>query len=454
MHKYDICIIGAGPCGLVSALELSKKYKVCILDVGKEFEKRVCPLDVIGKCNENCNPCNIITGYGGCQFIDGTKACFYPAGSGLFNFGTKGEIINYYNYVETLLNKLGKVDRQEENKKEINEIIEQFNKQNIDVKYYNAQKIDKSIMKSIGINLRNQLINNNVDFYYNELVEDIEKDETFVIHTKNLKFEANKVIIATGRYGGLFLNNLSKKLRIDYEKNVFEGELGIRVEMPYNYFDKINNIFNDMKLKRKIDDNNEIRTFCQNYKGTIRKCVFDTDIGKLSSLDGCILGLRENNTKSVNIAIHHRKSDVIKIEEFRDMIIKINKNGKPIVQNMKSFLNNTTEYEIDEKYCTMPDYELDNINNYLPVETLNYIKNMICDIDKVIPGFADDNNIVYAPSFELGENKYKLSKSFETNIKGLYIGGDACGYFRGLMQAMISGKIISDGILKNDIGGI
>lgn len=76
---------------------------------------------------------------------------------------------------------------------------------------------------------------------------------------------------------------------------------------------------------------------------------------------------------------------------------------------------------------------------------------MIIDIDKIIPGFASDNNIVYAPSFELGMSKYKLSKSFETNIKGLYIGGDASGYFRGLMQAMISGKIISDDIKKMEV---
>ena len=73
---------------------------------------------------------------------------------------------------------------------------------------------------------------------------------------------------------------------------------------------------------------------------------------------------------------------------------------------------------------------------------------MIIDIDKVLHGFANKDNIVYSPSFELGGDKYKLSKGFETNIEGLYIGGDACGFFRGLMQAMISGKIIGDDIIN------
>lgn len=96
----------------------------------------------------------------------------------------------------------------------------------------------------------------------------------------------------------------------------------------------------------------------------------------------------------------------------------------------------------------MKNYVVDNANKYLPEETLKYIKEMIIDIDKVLYGFANRDNIVYTPSFELAGDKYKLSKGFETNIKGLYIGGDACGFFRGLMQAMISGKIISDNILK------
>ena len=452
MKKYDICIIGSGPCGLTSALELSKKFKICIIDAGRNFEGRKCPLDETGKCIQNCNPCTIITGYGGCQFIDGTKACFFPAGSGLFNFGSKDEIINYYNYVENLLNFFGKPIRQKVNKDKIQKITKKFNNQNIDVKYYNAQKVDREIMKHISENIRKRLLENHVDFYYNELVKDIQKNNIFIITTNNMQFQANKVIIATGRYGKFFLNNLTKKLNIDYDMNNFEGELGIRIEMPYSYFNKINDIFNDIKLKRRIDDNNEIRTFCQNYKGTIRKCVFDTDISKITSLDGCILGL-DNNTNSINIAIHHRKSKIKEAEKFRNIIIKTNIDNKPIAQNMKSFLNNNMDCEINETYCTMPDYSIGNINDYLPIDTLNYIKKMIIDIDKVIPGFASKDNIVYAPSFELGENKYKLSKSFETNVEGLYIGGDASGYFRGLMQAMISGKIISKDILQKS-GGI
>ena len=451
MFNYDVCIVGAGPCGLTIALELSKKYKVCIIEAGREYQKRICPLETKGICNENCNPCNNITGFGGCQFLDGTKACFYPAGSGLFNFNSRENIILNYNYIEELLVKFGKPLREQVNEEKKKKIINDFKKYNIDVKYYNAQKVDKDIMQSIGTKVLEELIKNGVDFFYNENVYDIEKNDNFNIYSTNKVIKSKKVVLATGRYGGLFLNKLSKKLKIEYEKNNFVGEIGIRIEMPYNVFTSIDNIFNDLKLKRKIDDFNEIRSFCQNYKGMVRKCVFDTENDKMSSLDGCILGPEKNNTQSINIAIHHRKNDITEIEKFKNMILQANKDGKPIAQNMNSFLNNTDNCSVNETYCTMKDFVVDNANKYLPKETLKYIKDMILDIDKVLPGFADKENIVYTPSFEFGGDKYKLSKTFETNIEGLYIGGDASGFFRGLMQAMISGKIISDDIKKEVI---
>lgn len=448
MYKYDVCIVGAGPCGLTSALQLSKKYKVCIIDAGRRFEDRVCKLDLDKKCNENCNPCNIITGFGGCQFFDGTKACFYPAASGLLEFKEKEDIISNYNYVEELLNKYGKPVRKEVDEEDKNKIIKQFKDNNIDVKYYNAQKVDKDIMQKIGANIKRDLKNNGVDLYYNERVNNIIKDKYFTIYSTSKIIQAKKIILATGRYGRLFLSKLSSELGIDYEKDKFIGEIGIRIEMPYEVFEPIDNIFNDIKLKRKIDKLNEIRSFCQNYKGIVRKCVFDTEKGKMSSLDGCILGPEKNNTKSVNIAIHHRRKDILEIEKFKEMILKANKRGKVIAQNMNSFLNNNDECSFDNQYCTMNDYVVDNINKYLPEQTLNYIKEFIIDIDKFLHGFADKNNIVYAPSFEFGEDKYKLSNSFETSVEGLYIGGDACGYFKGIMQAMVSGKIISDDIFN------
>lgn len=445
MKSYDIAIIGAGPCGLTSALYLSKYFKVCVIEYGKDTSKRKCNLDKNKICDKSCSPCNVISGYGGCQFFDGTKACYYPAASNLLKFKSKHEVINYYDQIEKLLIELGKPTRKKIYLSKIKKIEKEFSKKNIYVKYYDAQKISKEKMDEIGEKIKRKLQQNDVKFLFENKVNCIKREKKFIIETPKNKITADKVIIATGRLGTEFLNTISEQLKINYKKEENIIEIGVRIEMPYKVFNCIDNIFNDIKLKRKIDNNNEIRTFCQNYKGVVRKCVFDNGI---SSLDGAILDSNRYDTNSINIAIHHRIGNLNDIREYRQMISKISNNNKPIVQNMESFLNNTKDYEINEQYCTMKSYSLGNINDYLPDETLKYIKEMIYDIDKCIPGFANKKNIVYAPSFELGSNKYLLNDNLETNIKNLYIGGDACGYFRGFMQAMISGKIISDSILE------
>lgn len=425
----------------MTSLELCKKFKVCIIDIGNKLSQRKCLIDESKPCNKLCNPCNIVTGFGGCQFLDGTKLTFYPAGSGLLKFINKNNINNYYEYVKKVLLKYGLPNIICKEKSEVKKIKEQFDSIGLDLKYYNSQKVDRFTMNKIGININKELIKNKVEFYYNETILNIKKNIDFEIKLKNNNIiHAKKIVFATGRYGVTYLDNISKVLGIKQIKNNYITEIGVRVEMPSKTLKNIGKYFNDIKIKKIIDNNNEIRTFCQNYQGIVRKCVLDRYNDKIISLDGCIMNDNYNN--SANIAIHHRFNKKIIDNEY----LKID---KPIVQNMESFLNNNNNnLEINNTYCTMNDYKIGNINNYLPHDTLSYIKQMIIDIDKVIPGFANKNNIVYGPSFELGFKKYNLSNNFETNIDGIYIGGDATGYFRGVMQAMVSGKVISDDIKR------
>ena len=193
-----------------------------------------------------------------------------------------------------------------------------------------------------------------------------------------------------------------------------------------------------------------------NEKYEIRGKKFDDQINEWSTKYKSLMSI-EQKRFLMSIISENKIKNVLEVGIFNGVSsLCILKSGLSANKDFHLYsidLNNNKDCEINETYCTMPDYSIGNINDYLPIDTLNYIKKMIIDIDKVIPGFASEDNIVYAPSFELGENKYKLSKSFETNVEGLYIGGDASGYFRGLMQAMISGKIISKDILQKS-GGI
>lgn len=321
------------------------------------------------------------------------------------------------------------------------------------MKYYNAQKVSKQTMNKIANNIKDDLIANGIEIFLEEQVSDILKqNEYFEIITNKATYKTKKILLAVGRIGSRQLTKIADSLGIKYEDEEQEIEIGIRIEAPYKIFDKINNLHNDLKLKIKVNENEEVRTFCQDYKGYITKCVYNLNGDKVvSSLDGHIIGTDEEGgalSEVVNLAVHHRYKVDYSIDEIYKFISKINKKGKPIIQSLENFMNNTDDENILKNKLSMPDVFEDNINNYLPERTCELLKNFILKIDKVLPGFAGGTNTVYAPSFEMGWKKFEIDNFMETNIKDIYIGGDATGHFRGAMQSMASGVIIARKILK------
>jgi uncharacterized FAD-dependent dehydrogenase len=458
MKIVDVLIIGAGPCGLFSALELASKKKVIIVDAGKSLEDKKCHLEGSEKKCKYCRPvCNILGGFGGAQFFEGTKLSRYPAGTGLVNFcQSLEELENLYDYVDNILDKYGKSKRTKPSKEKVEELKEGFKKFDIELKYYNSQKVSKLIMNKIAKNIKDELIKHKVNIFLEEQVINIEKikDNLFLVKTDKDEYYTHSVIIAVGRIGSRQILKIADNIGINYNDEEQQLEIGVRVEAPYKVFNKVNNVCNDIKLKEKINDKEELRSFCQDYKGFITKCVYNLKGDRIiSSLDGHIIGTDEDKGKMsevVNLAIHHRFPYFGNLNDIYDLVGKMNKNGKPIVQSMKNFLIGDNKKNSFSNELSLPDVDFDDINNYLPKTSLKLIKNFIKKVDKVLPGFADDNNAVYIPSFEMGWKKMDLNKNLESNIKGIYIGGDITGHFRGAMQSMVSGILIANHILKNE----
>lgn len=457
MTNYDVVIVGAGPAGLFAANQLSPKKRVLMIDAGADLVEKECKVETIGKCRY-CRPtCHIIGGFGGAQFFEGTKLSIYPAGSGLVNFLDEDDKIeNIYGMVDEILEKHGKKTRPYPKEEDVINLKKDFASQGIEMKYYNSQKVSKLTMNKIALSLKEELLSKGVEIKLKEQLINISKKEdgSFTLETNENQYETKNILFAVGRIGSRQLTKFADSLGIKYEDEEQEIEIGVRIEMPYSVFDRVNNVHNDLKLKMKLDDGGELRTFCQDYKGFITKCVYNMKGDRLvSSLDGHIIGTDEEGGYSsdiVNLAVHHRFKVSFPIEQIYDIIDKISVNKRPIVQSMKNFMNNTNDVNEFKTKFSMPDVVEANINDYMPERTLEVLKDFIHKIDKVLPGFADDGNTVYAPSFEMGWKKFILNKNFQTNVDGIYIIGDATGHFRGSMQAMASGILCAKAMLDEN----
>lgn len=169
MKEVDVLIVGAGPCGMFSALELADKKKIALIDAGKSLEEKKCFLEEENMC-KYCRPaCNILSGFGGAQFFEGTKLSRYPAGTGLLNFcDNLNELENFYDYVDGILEKYGKSKRNYPSAEKIEQLKDMFKKVGIDLKYYNAQKVSKIKMNEIADRIKKYLINKGVDILLEE----------------------------------------------------------------------------------------------------------------------------------------------------------------------------------------------------------------------------------------------------------------------------------------------
>jgi len=468
--NYDVVIIGAGPGGIFAAYELlekkgAKTLKIAVLEKGKSLEKRKCPISE-GKSERcvNCKTCSIMSGFGG---------------AGAFSDG-KYNITN--DFGGTLWEKIGK-DKAFKLMEYVDEINLSFIKDNPDVKVPALFSSAASKYKKICIQNKLHLMNadirhlgtdinyiildkmqehlkkQGVDFYFDTEVTDIQKiDKKFIIHTNKSddkkEFTTEKCVISVGRSGSHWLGSICQKLEIPTTSN--RVDLGVRVEIPAEVFSHITDELYESKIVYRTEKYEDyVRTFCMNPNGIV---VAENTNG-IITVNGHSFEDPKKKTENTNFALlvsQHFTEPFKDSNNYGESIARLSNmlGGGVIVQRFgdlergrRSYHSRIQESLLQPTLAAEPG----DLSLVLPKRILDGIIEMIHALDKIAPGVANDDTLLYGVEVKFYNMEVKVNEKLEVpGYDDLYIIGDGSGVTHSLSQAAASGVFVADNILKSE----
>ncbi len=462
-NKYDVIVIGMGPSSIFLAYELIKlkKYKkVLLIEQGKRVENRNCPLEEIGKCIK-CKPfCNITSGFSGAgAFSDGKLSLYDPEDNEIHVGGNIQEYLGVeetkklIDYTDQIYLEFGADKKLEgvDYKTEVGKIKAKAKKEGLDLISIPIRHLGTEKAHELYKKLEDYLEKNNVELMFETEVTDIiTKDNEakgVKIHRLKDKQEqeiyADKVVIAVGRKGANWLVDMCAKHDIKTESGVVD--IGVRYELPDEIMKNINRYMYEGKfVGRPGPFGDKVRTFCQNPSGFVSSEVYDNDLNLVNGHS-----YKEKKSTNTNLAIlvsHHFNYPFDKpIEYGRNVAKNLNElgNGNVLVQRLGDIYRGKRTWEEELKNNsvkgTLKSAIAGDITFAIGYRTMTDILEFIRRMDKVVEGFANPDNLLYAPEIKFYSNQVKIDENFETSVKGLYSIGDGGGLTRGLMMASCSG---------------
>ena len=472
--KYDAIVIGMGPGAIFFAYEMIKKdknKKILLVEQGKRVENRKCPIETIGKCVK-CKPfCDITSGFSGAgAFSDGKLSLYneedddFYVGGELHKYVGVEETKRLIDYTDNIYLEFGADPKLKgtEHKKEVNEIKKKAKKEeitliDIPIRHLGTEKAHELYKK-----LENYLEDNNIDLMFETEVKDliIEENEAKGIIVHNVKTNEEEkiygknIVIAVGRKGANWLVNMCNKHKIKTEAGVVD--IGVRYELSDEVMKEINEYMYEGKfIGYPGPFKDKVRTFCQNPSGFVSSEVYDEGINLVNGHS-----YKDKKSTHTNLAIlvsHHFNYPFNKpIEYGRNIAKNINElgNGNIVVQRLGDIYRGkrtwNEELENNKIKPTLKSAVAGDITFALGYRTMTDILQFIRCMDKVVEGFANPENLLYAPEIKFYSNKVVIDKSFETSVKGLYSIGDGGGMTRGLMMASASGVQMARNLIKKE----
>ena len=461
---YDVAIVGAGPAGLFCAYELitkNKDLKIVVLDKGYRVKKRVCPMNKTGVPCQNCNPCAILAGYGGAGTFSDGKLNFIPklGKSDLTKYMLESEANKLIDETEEIFTKF-KMDAQvyPSNMDEAKAIRKEVAKAGSKLLIIKQKHLGSDHLPQYIDGICDYLVENGVTLIDKADVEDIitnsvdDHELTYSSGRKKESVKAKKVVVAPGRAGAKWIQELADKYGISYLSQSIE--IGVRVEVRKDIMEDITNVIYDPTIFIKTDTyGDEIRTFCTNPGGFVAK---ENYYGFICVNGHALKEVKSENTNFAFISKVTLTQPVTNTRLYGESIARIANvmgDGKPIIQSLKDLKSGRRSewHRINKGFIepTLKDCVAGDLALVLPHRIISNILEGLEKLDKIIPGVNNDDTLLYGPEIKFFSNEIETNDQFKLENDNIYFVGDGAGKAGNIVTAAATGLVAARDILKN-----
>ena len=447
---YDVIIIGAGPGGIFSAYELSSlrpDLKIGVFESGKPLAKRHCPIDgeKIKKC-VSCPQCSIMSGFGGAgAFSDGKYNITNEFGGTLHEFIGKSKALELMRYVDEINVRYGGGK------------TKLFSTASSDLKTQclrNGLHLLDASVRHLGTDINFEVLSNlyaelseKVDFHFLTPVRDVSvREDGYDVVTDERTWSARRCIISVGRSGSKWMEGICRSLAIPTLSN--RVDIGVRVELPAEIFRHITDAVYESKIVYKTEKYQDlVRTFCMNPRGAV---VMENTNG-IVTVNGHSYedeALKTENTNFALLVSKHFTEPFKDSNGYGESIARLSNmlGGGVIVQRFGDLIRGqrSTEKRIGKSFLT-PTLSATpgDLSLVMPKRILDGIIEMIYALDKIAPGTANDDTLLYGVEVKFYNMEVSLDSNLETAHKGLFVIGDGSGVTHSLSHASASGVYVA-----------
>ena len=454
---YDVIIIGAGPGGIFSAYELMKQdenLKIAVFDAGHSLEQRHCPIDgeKVKSCI-SCKTCAIMNGFGGAgAFSDGKYNITNDFGGTLYEYIGRQKALELMKYVDTI------------NMSHGGEGTKMYSTAGTDLKkvcLQNKLKLLDASVRHLGTDVNYVVLKNlydemkeHMDFFFDTPVEKIQvKEDGYTVSAKDAEYACRKCIVSVGRSGSKWMETVCEDLEIPTKSN--RVDIGVRVELPAVIFSHLTDELYESKIvyrTEKFEDN--VRTFCMNPYGI----VVNENTNGIVTVNGHSYDspdLRTENTNFALLVAKHFSEPFKDSNGYGESIARLSNmvGGGVIVQRLGDLVRGrrSNQKRIEEGLVT-PTLSATpgDLSLVLPKRILDGIMEMIYALDKIAPGTANDDTLLYGVEVKFYNMEVELDENLQSRYPGLYIIGDGSGVTHSLSHASASGVYVARHILESE----